>query len=57
MFRFLIQLNVSSLSGQNLCLSASDDASIALAIEAKDAFVARLEAIRDQAQGQIEQNL
>jgi hypothetical protein len=33
--------------------AAPDDISIAAAIEANDAFIARLEAIRDQAQQQL----
>jgi hypothetical protein len=36
---------------QSIGFSAPDDASIAAAIEANDAFVERLEAIRDSAQG------
>ena len=38
---------------QSVGLSSPDDVSIAAAIEANDAFIARLEAIRDQAQQQL----
>jgi hypothetical protein len=38
---------------QSIGFSAPDDASIQAAIEANDEFIARLEAIRDQAQGTI----
>jgi hypothetical protein len=39
---------------QSVGMSAPDDASVQQAIEANDAFVARLEAIRDAAQRQVE---
>jgi hypothetical protein len=38
---------------QSIGFSAPDDASIQASIEANDEFIARLEAIRDQAQGTI----
>jgi hypothetical protein len=41
---------------QSVGFASPDDASAAAAIQANDAFVARLEAIRDQAQATIEQD-
>jgi hypothetical protein len=41
---------------QSVGYAAPDDAAIAAAIEANDVFVGRLEAIRDQAQGTIDQD-
>ena len=39
---------------QSVGLASPDAVSVAAAIEANDAFIARLEAIRDQAQGAMQ---